>query len=151
MRVDLHIVRERGEALALAPELEHLAREAAEEFRDDPLPEGAVRRLLERWFEAPECAVAVARAGDRRLGVAVSAPLEDPLSAERVPLVVLLHVERDARHRGLARRLVDALGSELATRGLATLAARAAHNDDALISMGERWGFVRHWELLLRE
>ena len=29
--------------------------------------------------------------------------------------------------------------------------ARAAHNDDALISMGERWGFVRAWELMSAE
>ena len=39
----------------------------------------------------------------------------------------------------------------LGQRGLRTLAARAGHNDDALISMGERWGFVRAWELLLYE
>lgn len=151
MRVDLHTVRERHEALGLAPDLEPLAREATEEFRDDPLPEGVVRRLFERSFEAPECVVVLARAGDRRLGVVVTAPLEDPLSGERVALVVLLHVDRDHRHRGLARRLVEAAASELSGRGLTSLAARAGHNDDALISMGERWGFTRLWELMLRE
>jgi hypothetical protein len=31
------------------------------------------------------------------------------------------------------------------------LSARAGHNDDALISMGERWGFVRQWEMMVRE
>ena len=30
-------------------------------------------------------------------------------------------------------------------------AGRAGHNDDALISMGERWGFLRAWELFVRE
>jgi hypothetical protein len=41
--------------------------------------------------------------------------------------------------------------SVLAERGMRVLAARAGHNDDALISMGERWGFVRAWELMLFE
>ena len=40
---------------------------------------------------------------------------------------------------------------QLAARGVRGISARVGHNDDALISMGERWGFVRHWELLLRE
>jgi hypothetical protein len=51
----------------------------------------------------------------------------------------------------VARALVHETARLLAARGAGTLAARAGHNDDALISMGERWGFVRSWELLARE
>jgi hypothetical protein len=39
----------------------------------------------------------------------------------------------------------------LSDRGCPELAARVGHNDDALISMGERWGFTRLWEFILRE
>ena len=35
--------------------------------------------------------------------------------------------------------------------GLDALAARAPLNDDALISMGERWGFIRQWAYLVYE
>jgi GNAT superfamily N-acetyltransferase len=66
-------------------------------------------------------------------------------------MVLVLYVEPDARHRGVARALVEEATRLLAARGLRRLAARAGHNDDALISMGERWGFVRQWELMLRE
>jgi GNAT superfamily N-acetyltransferase len=66
-------------------------------------------------------------------------------------MVLLLFVSPDVRHRGLARAMVDAVTRVLAARGHEKLAARAAHNDDALISMGERWGFVRQWEMMLRE
>ena len=78
-------------------------------------------------------------------------PLEDPLLESRLPLVLVLYVDSAVRHRGLAGLLVEAASRELADRGIPRLAARAGHNDDALISMGERWGFTRLWELMLRE
>jgi GNAT superfamily N-acetyltransferase len=55
------------------------------------------------------------------------------------------------RHRGLGSALVKETLRALAARGHATLTGRAGQNDDALISMGERWGFVRIWDLLVRE
>jgi GNAT superfamily N-acetyltransferase len=141
------------EALALAPALEAYASQATADFRDDPLPEGTCRRFFERRFEERETALLVAETAHGRadLGVCVTGPFEDPLTGSRVPMVLILFVSPSARHRGLARELVEAATRELASRGIARLAGRAAHNDDALISMGERWGFVRQWEMMVRE
>jgi len=153
MEVTLRFVEELAEALALAPELERHAAEITAEFRDGEAPRAIVRRLFERSFDAPETRLLAATVdgSERPVGVCVSAPLEDPLLGERVPIIVLLHVHPEFRHRGLARQMVAALERELRSRGIERLAARAAHNDDALISMGERWGFVRSWELMLKE
>lgn len=141
------------EALTLAPRLDRATAERAREFQDEPVPEGVVRDFLFARFDDPETLLLVAETEDGRadLGLCLIGPFVDPLLPTRVPMVLLLHVERDARHRGLARALVEEATRLLAERGYATLAARAGHNDDALISMGERWGFVRHWELMLRE
>ena len=152
----LKLVTDAAEIDALLPRLEILAAELMSEFRDEPLPAGAVGRLLQRSGQEPQTILlrADAAPGDPAadpLGLLLTAPFEDPLTGERVPLVVLLHVRPDVRHRGIARRLVEQALQTLAERGLDRLAARAGHNDDALISMGERWGFVRSWELMLRE
>ena len=88
---------------------------------------------------------------DCDLGLCLVGPFEDPLTAERTPMVLALYVEPAVRHRGLARALVDEARAVLAERGFHRLAARAGHNDDALVSMGERWGYVRQWELMLLE
>ena len=84
-------------------------------------------------------------------GLCLTVPFEDPLTGEILPMIVILRVDPNLRHRGIARALVDDARSILAERGHGILAARAGHNDDALISMGERWGFLRHWELMLHE
>ena len=68
-----------------------------------------------------------------------------------VPMILVLHVETAWRHRGVARALLERVSELLAARGVRGLAARVGHNDDALISMGERWGFVRTFELMARE
>ena len=153
MQVDLKIITDRSEALELAPTIDVVAGEINAEFRDTPIPENAGRDMIGRHFEAPETVVAVAldQETGAQLGLCITAPLEDPLLGERLPLVVILHVDPDTRHRGLARLLVDGVSRELESRGIHKIAARAGHNDDALISMGERWGFVRHWEVMLRE
>jgi len=140
-------------ALALAPELEDRALEFHEQFSDEPFPEGAVERFLRAQFDAPETHLLVAEEGvsQRRAGLCLVGPFVDPLLGTRLPLILLLHVESAFRHRGLARSLVQRASELCVERGIPRLAARAAHNDDALISMGERWGFVRLWELMLRE
>ena len=152
MDVTLQIFTEKAQALELAPELESHAEEISAEYRMDPLSEGTCTRLIERHWGEPQTVIATARtqAGER-LGACVTVPLEDPLTGEKVPIVVLLEVHKDYRHRGLARSLVQAVRAELESRGETRIAARAAHNDDALISMGERWGFTRVWELMVRE
>lgn len=153
MDVLLREIDSLDDARALAPRLDELAEAALGEYRDDPLPAGVALRLLERAFGEPECVLLVAETAVGRgdLGLCLVGPLEDPLSGERLPMILLLYVEPEVRHRGLARALVDEARSVLAERGFSRLAARAAHNDDALISMGERWGFTRQWELLVFE
>lgn len=115
-------------------------------------PGEVARRYLERL--GPREAVLVVaepREVERPLALAASAPLEDPLTGEVRALVVLLYTDPPIRQRGVARALVQELRRALAARGVTELWARAAHNDDALISMGERWGFVRAWELMSAE
>ena len=107
--------------------------------------------VLEQQLDRPETLLLQARDGDETLGLCLIGPLVDPLMGTATPTVLVLHVAPSWRHRGLARALVQAASDTLKERGVAGLSARVGHNDDALISMGERWGFVRHWELLLRE
>jgi GNAT superfamily N-acetyltransferase len=153
MNASLRHVTELAEALELAPALEAYAAQAVSEFRDEPLPEGVCRRFFERRFEAEETVLLVAESARGRadLGVCLSGPFEDPLTAERVPMILIVVTSPDVRHRGLARAMVAEVARLLGARGATRLAARAGHNDDALISMGERWGFVRQWELMVRE
>jgi GNAT superfamily N-acetyltransferase len=152
MDVTLQIFSEKAQALALAPDLEAHADEISGEYRLDPLPADTCVGLVERHWGQPQTVVAIAHTTEgERLAACVTVPLEDPLSGEKVPIVVLLEVHPDYRHRGLARSLVGAVRTELESRGEQRIAARAAHNDDAIISMGERWGFTRVWELMVRE
>jgi GNAT superfamily N-acetyltransferase len=150
MKFTLVTARER--ALELASALDRAAEDAMREFRDAPLPAEVGRRLVERSFGAPESLLLLAEEEEGPFaGLLATAPFEDPLTGELVPMIVLCYVEPAFRHRGLARALVFEALRLLARRGLSRVAARAGHNDDALISMGERFGFVRHWELLLYE
>ena len=152
MNLDLVPIEDRARALALADDLQRYAEEGMSEFRDDPLPEETGRRLVERCFGQPEFLLLQAEDADGRAWATLcTAPFEDPLTAERVPMIVVLHVDSGVRHRGVARALVQEAGRILAARGAHALAARAGHNDDALISMGERWGFVRVWEVMVHE
>jgi GNAT superfamily N-acetyltransferase len=141
------------EARALAPFLDARAAEFMAQFSDEPYPEGAAGRFLEARFDEPATVLLAAEAGQEGsfCGLCLIGGLVDPLLATSTPTVLVLHVESAWRHRGLAGVLVEEARRILAERGLTQLAARVGHNDDALISMGERWGFVRHWELMLRE
>jgi GNAT superfamily N-acetyltransferase len=153
MNAQLRRITTLDEALSMAPAIDAYAAQAMAEFLDGPLPEGISRRFFKRHFEAGETVLLVAESarGKADLGVCVTGPFEDPLLAMRVPMILILFVSPDVRHRGLAHAMVEAVSETLLERGHATIAARAGHNDDALISMGERWGFVRQWEMMLRE
>jgi len=153
MEIKLRQVLAADEARELAPRIEARAAEVLAEYRDVPLPADVGRRFVERHFAAPQTVLLVAESeeGEGDLGLCLVGPLEDPLTAERLALVLVLHVEPAFRRRGLARALVTEARAILAARGIDKIAARAAHNDDALISMGERWGYVRQWELMLLE
>lgn len=153
MEVELRLIESQSEAHALSPRIDACAAAAMAEYRDTPLPEQVGARFIARHFDERETLLLVAEsaAGAADLGLCLVGPFEDPLTAERQPMVLVLYVDPSVRHRGLARELVEEARSILAERGMPVLAARAAHNDDALISMGERWGFVRQWELMLIE
>ena len=153
MDVSLRLHSTLDDALDLAPALEVFIRESLEDLRDDPAPEGCGEGLLKRVIGTPEGVVLSAYLpGDGgRVGYCVTGPLLDPLAGDQSPMVLALWVDPDWRRRGLARALVARIREELGSRGLGVLSARAGHNDDALISMGERWGFVRSWEVMVRE
>jgi len=59
--------------------------------------------------------------------------------------------QQDPRHRGLAGALVTRAREIVAERGLPALAGRTEAGDDVRISMGERWGFLRVWEVMVAE
>ena len=152
MSPTIRTVTELAEALALAPTLDAHAAEFEVQFSDVPFPAGATARFLEASFAAPETLLLEARdEAGATLGLCLLGPLVDPLKGTAVPTVLVLQVASTWRHRGLARALMQAAAEEFAQRGVKGISARVGHNDDALISMGERWGFIRHWELLLRE
>jgi len=157
MRFRVRELTDRSEVLDLCPLVDRAAAASMAEFRDTPVPADVARHFFERHLESPQCLVLVAEqeppdaARTRPAGVCITAPLVDPLLGESVPLICVLDVDPGLRHRGVARELVRVARERLAARGFPALAARAGHNDDALISMGERWGFTRSWELMLRE
>jgi ribosomal protein S18 acetylase RimI-like enzyme len=153
-RLNLHLrtITTREEAQGTLALLEQAVREvgaSAELAGGKRTPSELARRYLERL--GPREAVLVVaepRGVARPLALAASAPFEDPLTGEVQALLVLLYTDPSIRQRGVARSLTGELRRALAARGVRELWARAAHNDDALISMGERWGFVRTWELM---
>jgi len=148
MNLRLRTVASRAEAAGVKALLEQAVR--ASGAPGELAPAEVARRYLERTLGTREALLVVAeqREAERPLALAASAPLADPLSLETVAMLVLLYVDPSIRQRGVARELVRELRRVLSDRGVGTLWSRAPHNDDALISMGERWGFVRAWELL---
>ena len=153
MKVQLRTIGSLEDALTHAPRLDGYAAEFMAQFSDEPYPAGSVERFLLEHFGEPEAllTVAVDESLDRIVGLCLVGPLVDPLLQARTPLVLVLHVEPDYRHRGLASELIDEVRAVLRARGIQRLAGRVGHNDDALISMCERWGFLRHWDLMLHE
>ena len=158
MEIRLTTITSKKEALELAPALDRMLAAGSEAFTTRSRLEGACAAFLEAHFDAPETLLVLAREVEpgalpsgAPIAVALTGPFVDPIFPERHPLLLLLYVEPAQRHRGLASALLADLASALAARGLASLAARAGHNDDALISMGERKGFTRRWELMLRD
>lgn len=148
MNLRLRTIASRTEAEGVAALLEQAVREVLAD--PDQRPDEVARRTLARLGSAREALLVVAEPREvaRPLALAASLPFEDPLTGAVQALLVLLYTDPSIRQRGVARALVGELRRALAARGVSELLARAAHNDDALISMGERWGFVRVWELM---
>jgi GNAT superfamily N-acetyltransferase len=150
MNLKLRTIETRAEAQGLADLIGLGARETLRAVTEDAAPDGVEGRYLET-FEEPESVLVVAQGDEGPVALAASAPFVDPLTAERRPMLVILYVDRAVRHHGVARALVRELRRRLGARGQGVLLARAAHNDDVVISMGERWGLVRTWELMSSE
>ena len=153
MSLRLRTIDDLERALAHAPLLDRYAEEYHAQFSDRPFPAGAAQRFLRASFGESETLFLIAEdaASQERAGVCLIGACEDPLLGERTPTVLILHVEPPWRHRGVARSLIQRALQILSDRGHTELAARVGHNDDALISMGERWGFTRLWEFIVRE
>ncbi len=145
-------VAEAAEADELSPLLERAVAETSRAWGEEAAP-GTAERFLARSLTRREGMIVVAedKESGRPIALAASAPFQDPLSGQVRAMVVALYVEQAFRQRGVARALIRELRAALAARGVRGLLARAGHNDDALISMGERWGFVRTWELMSAE
>ena len=141
-----------AEAREHLPLLERAVRESAATL-GEPVRDGTARRFLERHFDRLETVLLVAeeQPGGEILGVAASAPFEDPLTLLVRPMLVVLWVEPRLRQHGIARALWIELKRLLGAREALGLVMRTGTNDDALISMGERWGLVRQWDLLSSE
>jgi ribosomal protein S18 acetylase RimI-like enzyme len=151
MNLRLRTIATREEAQGTLALLEQAVREVVAD-PDGPTPADLARRYLERLGRREALlVVAEPREVARPLALAASAPFEDPLTGEVGAVIVLLYTDPSIRQRGVARALTQELRRGLAARGVKELWARAAHNDDALISMGERWGFVRAWEMMSAE
>ena len=155
MNLRLRTITTREEAQGTLALLEQAVREvlgAAGAADGKRTPAELARRYLER-FGPREAVLVVAEPREvaRPLALAASAPTEEPLTGDVRALLILLYTDPSIRQRGVARSLTGELRRALAARGVKELWARAAHNDDALISMGERWGFVRTWELMSAE
>lgn len=152
MEVTLRTLAALDDALGLAPDLEIYIQQSLGDLRDEPAPEGCGEALLRRVVGVVEGLVLIAEVpGAGRVGYCVTGPLLDPLAGDQLPMLLALWVDPEWRRRGLARAMVGRVREELGERGLPVLAARAGHNDDALISMGERGGFIRSWEVMVRE
>ncbi len=124
--------------------------EALQELGLAVAPEDFMESFLASNLDDPQTLLLIAEtsAGAADMGLLLVGPQIDPLSGVRTPMILILSVESSARHRGLARALVREARRLLSRRGYSQLAARCPHGDDALISMGERWGFLRTWEFL---
>jgi ribosomal protein S18 acetylase RimI-like enzyme len=151
MKLNLRTILTLTEALTYSERLELAAAALHAQFSDDALPPETIASFLKRSFGARETLLVAAEADGKAWGLLLTGPFTDPLFGTTAPLVLVLTVDPSLRHRGVASELVHEAEAILKERGLPTLAARAAHNDDALISMGERWGFVRAWELMVKE
>ncbi|HIF42105.1 MAG TPA: GNAT family N-acetyltransferase [Planctomycetes bacterium] len=139
----------------LITDLDRYVTRLTAEWTDRDPGEGLGAALLRRADESSAGLLLTAHASEpdspkgARLGYCVIVPLADPVTGMETPFIAALEVDRNYRHRGLARSMVSAVTAEMKRRGHPELAARAGHNDDALISMGERWGFVRSHEVMV--
>ena len=143
---EIRVIEDLEEALKRAARLEEAASATREELGEERLPAGAVEEFLRARFEEPETLLLVAEREGAEPGLCLTGAWREPLSRLSYAAVLALHVDPSMRHRGIARALVARAVEVLLERGVERLGARVEHNDDARISMGERWGWTRAWE-----
>lgn len=152
MNIEVQTISVTKDLEEIAPLAQRLVEQAMDEFREDPILPGCGLALLQRALASPTGVIMRAVGPDgNTAGLIVTGPLVDPLVGDETAMILLLWTQDAFRRRGMAKRLVACAQEALTARGLTILAARAGHNDDALISMGERSGFIRAYEVLLRE
>ena len=155
MNVSLTLREEPCDWDDLVSDLDRYVGQLTAEWTDRTPGDGPGAALLQRVEGSPAGLLLTAHSSEgdgppgARLGYCVVVPWADPLTGLETPFIAALEVDRNYRHRGLARSMVDAVTAEMKRRGHHELVARVGHNDDALISMGERWGFVRSHEVMV--
>jgi GNAT superfamily N-acetyltransferase len=153
MDIDLRTLTTFAEAQPYLEVMTARATETLEALGAPDPEEGFFKACLEHALATDEGLVILAEPGEGGdpLGFCFVGPHTDPLSGQTTPMILVLSVTPDARHRGLAGALVQEAHRQLIRLGHSKLTARCAHGDDALISMWERWGFLREWEFLARD
>ncbi|TAJ21130.1 MAG: N-acetyltransferase [Planctomycetota bacterium] len=150
MHADLAVLDTPAALRAEAATLQRWIAESLVEGRRTSSTAATVLARVEGALAERETLVLVARAGAELLGVLIALPHVEPLTGEHAPEICVLHVHPNYRHRGLARALVADAVRRFTAAGAPRVLARANHNDDARISMGERWGFIRTSEIMER-
>lgn len=139
----------------VSPYLQWLEPAIREIYPQEVGPESApsARRFLLRSLGQNETVFLLCREEktEKFAGLLFIARREDPFLAASSPFVYLLFTHPDFRRLGLAASLLAEGEKILKDRGLARLAAPATHNDDAIISMGERRGYLREREFMVKE
>ncbi len=138
---------------AAGPLWDRIRRAAVENYPEDEVEEAAARAFV-RESLAGKGSICLAGydTGERKLaGVLFAGPYRHSFLAHRDAVIYWLYVWPEYRNLGLASQLLDRAESALAARGVGWLRAHAAHNDDRIISMGERRGYVREIEVMVKE
>lgn len=113
----------------------------------------SARRFLLRSLGQPGSLLLLAKdeKTKKAIGFLFLAPREDGFLGVRVPFLYLLFVLPEFRRLGAARDLLLRAEKWLVGQGARMLVAPAIHNDDAIISMGERRGYLREREWMVKE
>ncbi|MGH7150109.1 MAG: GNAT family N-acetyltransferase [Planctomycetota bacterium] len=112
----------------------------------------AAERFAREALAGPDALLLLARGpGPVDLGVLFAAGSRNPFLGTSVPFLYALFVRPENRRAGLAAALLSRAEKIYRTRGFGALAAEVPYQDDALISMGERRGYVREREWMAKD
>lgn len=111
------------------------------------------REFMQSSLGHPSTVLLIARdaKSEQFAGVMFVAARKDPFIGKEDPYIYLLYTVREFRRLGLAATLIDKGEEILRRRGQKSLSAPAGHNDDAIISLGERRGYLREIEFMSKQ